>query len=58
MKTLAFWYKGVNQTTENETKEQRGEFLGMLGAGLLGNMLPGKGVIRAGSGAIRALQDF
>ena len=37
---------------KNESKEQKGGFLGMLlgtlGASLLGNMLAGKGVIRAG----------
>ena len=46
--------KGVNKTTENETKEQKGEFLSMLlgtlGATLLGNLLSGKGIVRAGSG--------
>ena len=35
--------KGVTKTIENETKEQRGGFLGMLlgtlGASLLGNLL-------------------
>ena len=51
--------KGVNKTIENETKEQRGEFLGMflgtLGASLLGNLLTGgKGIIRAGDGIVRA----
>ena len=35
-----------------------GMLLGTLGAGLLGNMLPGKGVMRAGEGTIRAGQDF
>ena len=43
---------------ENETKEQRGEFLSMLlgtlGASLLGNLLSGKGMMRAGKGIIRA----
>ena len=43
--------KGVTKTIENETKEQRGGFLGMslgtLGASLLGNLLTGKGVVRA-----------
>ena len=31
---------------------------GTLGASLLGNLLPGKGTIRAGEGRIRADQDF
>ena len=43
--------KGVSKTIENEIKEQRGGFLSMLfgtlGASLLGNLLTGKGVIRA-----------
>ena len=46
--------KGVAKTIENETKEQKGGFLNMLlgtlGASLLGNMLAGKGIERAGSG--------
>ena len=46
--------KGVTKTIQNETKEQKGEFLGMLlgtlGASLLGNMLTGKGMLRAGYG--------
>ena len=46
--------KGITQTTKNETKEQKGWFLsillGTLGASLLGNLLTGKGVVRAGSG--------
>ena len=54
--------KGVSETIQNETKEQRGGFLsillGTLGASLLGDILPkglsGKGVIRAGEGTIRA----
>ena len=54
--------KGVCETMQNESKEQRGEFLSMLlgtlGASLLGNLLTknfsGKGVIRAGEGLIRA----
>ena len=44
--------KGVTETVKNETKEQRGGFLGMLlgtlGASSLGNLLTGKGVVRAG----------
>ena len=46
--------KGVTKTIENETKEQKGGFLSMLlgtlGAILLGNLLTGKGIVRAGSG--------
>ena len=46
--------KGVTKTIKNETKEQKGGFLSMLlgtlGASLLGNLLTGKGIIRAGSG--------
>ena len=46
--------KGVTKTIKNETKEQKGGFLSMLlvtlGASLLGNMLAGKGIVRAGSG--------
>ena len=53
--------KGVSETIQNEAKEQRGGFLdmllGTLGASLLGDLLTkhlsGKGVIRAGEGAIR-----
>ena len=32
--------------------------LGTLGASLLGNLLTGKGIVRAGKGTIRAGQDF
>ena len=42
--------KGVSKTIKNETKKQKGGFLGMLlgtlGASLLGNLLRGKGIIR------------
>ena len=45
--------KGVTETIKNETKEQEGRFLSMLfgtlGAILLGNLLAGKGIVRAGS---------
>ena len=45
--------KGVTSTIKNETKEQKGGFLSMLlgtlGASLLGNLLSGKGIVRAGS---------
>ena len=41
----------------NEANEQKREFLsvllGTLGASLLGNMLAGKGVLRAGEGTAR-----
>ena len=44
--------KGVTKTTRNETKEQKGGFLGMLLCNLfdiqLGNMLTGKKILRAG----------
>ena len=50
--------KGVSKTIENETKEQRGGFLSKLletlGASLLGNLLTGKGIMRAGDGIVRA----
>ena len=46
--------KRVTKTIENETKEQKGGLLSMLlgtlGASLLGNLLTGKGIVRAGSG--------
>ena len=46
--------KGVTKTVKNETKEQKGGFLSMLlgtlGASLLGNILAGKGIVRARSG--------
>ena len=45
--------KAVTKTIKNETKEQKGGFLSMLlgtlGASLLGNLLSGKGIVRAGS---------
>ena len=50
--------KGVSKTIQNEAKEQKGGsfsmFLGTLGASLLGNILAGKGINRAGEGFIRA----
>ena len=46
--------RGVTKTIENETKEQKGWFLSMLlgtlGASLVGNLLTGKGIVRAGYG--------
>ena len=60
---------GLSEAIKNETKEQKGGFLGILfgalGARLLENLLPSTGVIRAGEGkiisgegTIRAGQDF
>ena len=50
--------KGVCKTIENEIKEQSGGFLSMLlgtlAASLLGNLLTGKGIMRAGNGIERA----
>ena len=47
--------KGVSETTQNEAKGEKGGFLSMLlgtlGPSLLGIILAGKGVIRAGDGA-------
>ena len=44
--------KGVTKTIKNETKEQKDGFLSMLlgtlGARLLGNLLSGKRIARAG----------
>ena len=49
--------EGVSKSIKNEAKEQNGAFLSMLlgtlGTSLLGNMLVGKGVIRAGEGTAR-----
>ena len=46
--------KGLTNTIKNEKKEQKGGFLSMLlgtlSASLLGNLLSGKGIVRAGSG--------
>ena len=46
--------KGLTKTIKNETREEKGGFLSMflvtLGASLLGNILSGKGGIRADYG--------
>ena len=46
--------KAVTETVQNEVKEQKRGFLSMLlgtlGASLLGNLLTGKGIYRAGKG--------
>ena len=44
--------KGVTKTIKNETREKKDAFkhaVGTLGASLLGNLLAGKRIIRAGS---------
>ena len=51
--------KGVTETIQNEVKEQKGGFfsifLGTLAASLLGNLLIGKGVYRAGKGKCKGI---
>ena len=46
--------KRVTETVQNEVKKQKGGFLSMsldtLGVSLLGNLLTGKGIYRAGKG--------
>ena len=46
--------KGVTNTIKNKTNEQKSRFLNMLlgtlGASLLGNLLSGRGIVRAGAG--------
>ena len=55
--------KGVTETVQIEVKEQKGGFLSMLlgtlGASLLGNILTGRGINRAGEsrGINRALEE-
>ena len=53
--------KGGTKTIKNETKEQKegslSLLLGTLGASLLGNILAGKGIVRAGSGR-RSLNSY
>ena len=58
LKDSGLLLKGVNETIQNEAKEQKGGFLSMLlgtlDASLLGNILAGKGINRAGEGIVRA----
>ena len=58
LENSAILLKGVTKTIVNETKEQRGEFLSMLPgtleASLLGNLLTGKGIMRADNGIVHA----
>ena len=48
---------GVTESVKNEIKEQKSRFismlLGTLGASLLGNLVAGKGVDRAGDGIVK-----
>ena len=52
LKDSSLLLKKVTETVQNEVKEQKGGFfsmlLGTLGASLLGNLLIGKGIYRAG----------
>ena len=57
LKDSGILLEGVSETIKNEAKEQIGGLVGMLlgtlGASLLGNMLPGKGFIRAREGTAK-----
>ena len=54
MKILVFLLKEFSETIQDEDKKQKGGFLSMLlsslSASLLGNILAGKGIVRAGYG--------
>ena len=54
--------KGISETIQNEVKEQKGGFLGILsgtlGARLIANLLTKKRKIRAGEGKIGAYPNF
>ena len=54
--------KGIWDTIKNETKDQKGGFLGWIlgtvGASLLGNLLTGKSTIRTVEDTIRAGHEF
>ena len=53
--------KGISETIKNKTKKYKGGFLSMLLGTLAVSWLgstAGKGVIRAGEGAIRAAKNF
>ena len=54
----ALLLKGVTETIHNEVKEQKEKLLSMLlgtlAASLLGNILPCRGIYRAGKGIVRA----
>ena len=54
LKDSGLLLKEVTEIVQNEVKEQKGGFLSMLlgtlGASLLGNLLTGRGINRAGKG--------
>ena len=54
--------KGVTETIKNEMKGQKDDFLSMLlgtlGASLLGNLLTGKGTVRAEEEFLRAREGI
>ena len=54
--------KGVTETIKNEMKGQKQDFLSMLlgtlGASLLGNLLTGKGTVRAEEEFLRAREGI
>ena len=55
--------KGASETIQNEATEQKGGFIGILlstlASSLLGSALAaGRGVVRAGEGSIKAVQNF
>ena len=62
LEKIGILLNGITETIKDEVKEQKGGLLSMLlgtlGASLLGNMLAGKGVIRAGEETIRAGYKF
>ena len=62
LEVLGLLVKVASEKIKNETKEQKGGFLGMLlltlGSPLFENIFAGKGVIRAGEGTIRAGPGF
>ena len=61
LKESGLLIKSISETIKNKAKEQKGGFLGKLlgtfGAILLGDLLTGKGTIRAGKSRIRAGED-
>ena len=57
LKNSGLLLEEVTETIKNEAKKQKGGFFSLLldtlGASLLGNILAGKGVIRAAEGTVR-----